>query len=619
MSTIEKIRGYVYSGQAGLVLTSVEPEECFRDLAEWARASQTTDEPWDLAFWDPADGLTDMFGNQMTIGEEDLNDDDDIAALGLGGGQQQKIGLHETLDQVLNSIRGRQYREETGETTEEDEKIRMLCLRNFDRLLAPNGGQGPIDALLLTFVQKIVNEGQGTKVFLIMQSTPNFDLPLELTEHCEFIEHELPETEERMAIIEELGVDEENIGKPVLEATAGLSRAKTAQYAAETIATFGYLEPVAVFRKKAKHLSRSSKLDVWSPDFIERIKLWPTPEVEELVDANDVNMLHEETHFNNKQLSEGEVRVRISYVDGENPVERWLDPMPKEQFEELYRPDRDFYSFKSVIGLEGLKSFMKEGSRPNVPLRARMRHIMMLGVPGTGKSHTMRCASGELQMPISEMQSSNLMSKWLGDTDKILARMLRSAGMIGGILAIDEFQRFIPKSDGSGESGGVENRMGGALLTWFNDQQTNLVLSAANNVSHLPDEFTRSGRVDVMMFVGFPGKAAKEAAWKMYLRQHELGEQSMPKDDYWTPADIMNCCRLSEQQRTTVERASRWITPSYEKNQKQMDELMEWAEQAGCICAETGERFKHPRNHASGTRNGSKVKRKVKTGSTTKA
>lgn len=616
MSTIEKIRGYVYSGQSGLVLTSVEPEECFRELAEVARASQGTDEPWDLAFWDPADGLTDMFGNTMTIGEGDVPDED-LAALGLEAGQQQKIGLHDTLDQVLNTIRGRQYREETGESEPEDESIRMLCIRNFDRLLSPAGHQGPVDALLLTYVQKIVNEGQGTKVFLIMQTTPSFDLPLELAEHCEFVSHDLPETEERMSIITELGVPEEDVKKPILDATAGLSRAKTAQYAAETIATFGYLEPVAVFRKKATHLSRSSKLDVWSPDFIERIKLWPTPDVEELMDTTDVNMIHEETHHNNKQLSEGEIRVRLSYVDGENPVERWLDPMPKEEFEELYRPDRNFYSFKSVIGLNGLKAFMKEGARPNIPLRARMRHIMMLGVPGTGKSHTMRCASGELQMPISEMQSSNLMSKWLGDTDKILARMLRSAGMIGGILAIDEFQRFIPKSDGSGESGGVENRMGGALLTWFNDQNTNLVLSAANNVSHLPDEFTRSGRVDVMMFVGFPGKEAKEAAWKMYLHQHELGDQSLPKDDYWTPADIMNCCRLAEQQRTTVERASRWITPSYEKNQKQMDELMEWAEQAGCICAETGERFVHPRKVKATSSKPKKVTRKVRQGTTT--
>ena len=614
MNTIEKLIGYFYSGQAGLVLTSVEPEECLRELAEAARATQGTDEPYELAFWDCADGLTDMYGNQMTIGEGDVPDED-LAALGLSNGQSQKIGLHETLETVLGTARQRQYREETGEMNEGDDTMRILVIRNFDRHLAPSGMQGPVDAALLMLVQKIVNEGQGTKVFLIMQTTPGFDLPDELTVHCEYVEHDLPESEERLAIIADLGVEEEHMSKKVLDATAGLSRAKTAQYAAETIATHGYLNPMSVFKKKALHLGRSSKLAVWSPEFVERVKLWPSPDVEDLADANDVNMIHEETHASNRELGEDEVRVKLSYIEGSKSVERWLDPMPKDKFETLYRPDRSFYSFKSVIGLDGLKEFLSNGFRPNVPLRARLKHILMLGVPGTGKSHMMRCTSGEFGEPTCEMQVDKLYSKWLGDTDKILARMLSTAGMIGGILAIDEFQRFLPKSGGDGgEGSGVENRMGGSILTWLNDQNSNLVMSAANNISNLPDEFTRSGRCDVTMFVGFPGKEAKEAAWKMYIRLHELENQALPADEYWTPADIMNCCRLAEQQREPLTRAARFVTPSYEKNRKQMDELMEWAETAGCVCAETGERFVHPRKVKAASSTPKKVTRKVRQG-----
>jgi hypothetical protein len=46
-------------------------------------------------------------------------------------------------------------------------------------------------------------------------------------------------------------------------------------------------------------------------------------------------------------------------------------------------------------------------------------------------------------------------------------------------------------------------------------------------------------------------------------------------------------------QRVNLVEASKWITPSYEKNKEQMDNLLKWAESAGCICAETGQRFKH--------------------------
>jgi len=44
-------------------------------------------------------------------------------------------------------------------------------------------------------------------------------------------------------------------------------------------------------------------------------------------------------------------------------------------------------------------------------------------------------------------------------------------------------------------------------------------------------------------------------------------------------------------QRVPVATAAKWVTPSYEKNKEQMDNLLGWAEAAGCICAETGERF----------------------------
>jgi len=608
MKIIEKLSGYFAAGQSGLVLTSVEPEECLRELAEMSRFSQGAEDKLDLLFWDAADGVTDAAGEMVNLEEEDSTNQD-IAALGITP-TSKKIGLHDTFVLVLRMIRDRSYREAAGESSNGDKNIRILLVRNFDRHLMPQGQQGPVDGLLLAQAQKIINEGQAVQVFLIMQTTPEFELPTELMVHCEYVAHDLPASEERSSIITELGVAE--VSQAVLNATAGLSRAKTAQYVAETMANFGYLNPAAIFQKKASHLSRASKLDVWSPEFVTQIKLWPTPACIELQEASDVTMVQEESHSNNKQLKEGEVRVRIKYVSsGKKAIEKWLDPMPLSDFENRYRPERDFFSLKSVVGLSGLKEFLRKGFRPGVPDRARMKHVLMLGVPGTGKSFTMQCCSGEFNTPLSSMQASNLYSKWLGDTDKILARMLATVEMIGGILAIDEFQRFLPTGGSGGESGGVESRMLSTLLSWFNNQQSNLVLSAANNISNLPDEITRSGRVDALMFVGFPGREAKDAAWQMYMQRHELAEQDRPEDNYWTPADIMSCCRLAELQGVSIKHASRWITPSYEKNQTQMDGLMEWAESAGCICSESGERFK--RIKTSSVTGPKKVIRKVKT------
>ena len=105
MNVVKKLENYFAAGQAGLVLKSEEPEECLQGLAAAARASQGTDEPWELMFWDAADGLTDAYENPVTVGG-DNETDPDIAALKLGSsGAPQMIGLHDALQQVLAGAR----------------------------------------------------------------------------------------------------------------------------------------------------------------------------------------------------------------------------------------------------------------------------------------------------------------------------------------------------------------------------------------------------------------------------------------------------------------------------------------------------------------------------------
>jgi hypothetical protein len=574
---LKTILKYLASGQAGLCVTSLEPEDVHIELLNYAIDNVDTTGPDGIILlnWDPVDGLTDIKGETVAVSED---------AFG-----KQKATLYAAMDFAINNARNRIAIEQSGVSLEnmQDESVKkfVVLVRNYDRFLFPNGtAGGQVDAFLLAQTQKLILEGQNARVFLIAQTAPDVELPYELVEHFEVLHHNLPDEEERQALLSNLDSESEVSDKSI-EATAGLSRAKVNQYGAESLSEKGSFDPGFLFHRKAKHLSRSSKLDVWSPAFQQAIKLWPEETIEELREAVDVTMLSEE------YVNQDEIRARISFMQNGKKIEQWLEPMPVDSFNKLYRPERNFYTFDSIIGLNGLKSYLKNGFSPDVPDRSKLRHVLMLGVPGTGKSMTMKCCSGEFGLPLSSMQASNLYSKWVGDTDKILANMLRTVEEIGGILGIDEFQRFLPQG-GSGESGGLENRMLGTLLTWFNDQKSTVILSAANNIANLPDEITRSGRVDALFFVGFPGSDAKSHAWEMYMQRHDLADQDLPTDQYWTPADIASCCRLAEMQRVDIKTASKWITPSYEKNKEQMDNLLEWAEAAGCICAETGDRFK---------------------------
>lgn len=585
MKVVQDISQWIHSGQSGIVVSSVEPEDCVTGLTEYARQTLDTEERWDLVYHDDVDGLTDIDGNIVVLEQPKQE------GLQFGQPKPTHVSLTEALYYLLSLGRARQQRADmpavaTAETAADDQSLKILYVRNFDRKIFPHGHAAPPDLFLLTLLQKVLLLGQSMRLYVVMQTTPSAPLPDELVEHCQVIHHGLPDTEERRKIVEEsVGVDADH---EVLDATAGLSRTKTAQFAAYSMLRHQRVHPATIFRQKAEHLSRASKLEIWSPAFRRECVLVPVPE-NQYSQHTEVRLLEEQHRVDNKHLAEHEVRVRIAYATSQGIQEVWLDPMPKETFELQFRPERDYYSFKSIVGLQGLKDRLRKGLRVGQPVRAMLKHVLMVGVPGVGKTMTQKCCSGEFGIPLCVMNAAKLYDKYLGETDKALDNMLRTVEKIGGILAIDEFQRFLPTGGADSGSGGVESRLLGSLQTWFNDQSTNLVLSAANLLKGIPPEVTRSGRVDMIVFVGYPSREARDAAWSMYIRRHELDkDQSRPDDEFWTPQDIASCCRLAEQQQCSLVDASDMISP---KTPDELSDLFHWAKESPCVCAETGRRY----------------------------
>jgi hypothetical protein len=604
-NVVSVIRKFLAAGSGGIVLTSHEPEEALTELSNFSReqlaklreavASVEVHDKTNylqVQFWDLVDGQHDH--DRQLILLTSPSPENEFSAF-REDTSTQKATLAGFLQFLLEDIRARESHIAAQlEMIELNPSYKMnldftaktVVIRNFDRFLFPGGHNVP-DLVVLSLCQKILAEGKAVSVSLIFQTYPGFELPPELMVHCEYVSHNLPTTEERIEILKNLKEDEV-IDQKLLNATAGLSRLKVEQYAAESLVDFARFNPMAIFKRKAQCLARESKLEVWSPEFVSQIRLWPTikidPELEEDTPITEVMLIDEQ------RVGAGEVRARIRYTSPKGKIERWLDPMPSTQFETLYRPERDFYSFKNVVGFEGQKSILHKNMRMSLADRAKLRHIQMVGVPGVGKTHWTACTSGEFGLPMTVLDPSKIFGKYVGDTEKNLATMLKAVEEIGGILRIDEFQRFMPKGQND-HSGGVEERFLGTFLTWFNDQRSVLVISSANDMSKHAAELTRSGRVDGTFFVGYPGRETKDAAWKMYMKIHELPNQALPNDNFWTPSDIVACCRWAELLQITVVEAANRVRCDYSKNQEQMDKLMEWAEDTGCICSETGERY----------------------------
>ena len=109
------------------------------------------------------------------------------------------------------------------------------------------------------------------------------------------------------------------------------------------------------------------------------------------------------------------------------------------------------------------------------------------------------------------------------------------------------------------------------------------------------DEVTGRSLRGKLMWAGWPDREAKDKAWQMYTRKHELAEQKLPADEWWTPADIAACCVEAEVMECSIMEAAESIVPTYVSRTDDMEALMADVEREGIPDSATGKKFEHPR------------------------
>ena len=188
------------------------------------------------------------------------------------------------------------------------------------------------------------------------------------------------------------------------------------------------------------------------------------------------------------------------------------------------------------------------------------------------------------------------MDQYVGNTEQYLMEGFTAAIATGGFLAIDEIEQVIPanQSSADGNGSGVERRMSGQIKTFLNDQDSLFIIAGANSLKDIHPAMVRSLR-GKLMWAGWPDREAKDKAWQMYTRKHELAEQKLPADEWWTPADIAACCVEAEVMECSIMEAAESIVPTYVSRTDDMEALMADVEREGIPDSATGKKFEHPR------------------------
>src|SRR5262249_42736802 len=199
--------------------------------------------------------------------------------------------------------------------------------------------------------------------------------------------------------------------------------------------------------------------------------------------------------------------------------------------------------FDGLGGLASLKDFCRRALRPGRPVRPR--GVLLLGVPGTGKSCFARALGGETGRPTLLLDVGALYGSLVGATEQNVRQALRLIDAMAPCVAfLDEIEKALAGAGGTGDSG-VATRLFGTLLTYLSDHESDVfVIATSNDIGKLPPEFARAERWDAVYFLDLPTAQEKDAIWAQYRRVYALPEgQARPDDTSWTGAGIKACCR----------------------------------------------------------------------------
>lgn len=262
-------------------------------------------------------------------------------------------------------------------------------------------------------------------------------------------------------------------------------------------------------------------------------------------------------------------------------------------------------SFAGLGGLEALKSFCTRAMRcqgHQNPLK-RPRGVLLLGVPGTGKSAFAKALGNETGRPNLTLDVGALMGSLVGQTEANVRQALKIAdAMAPCIIFVDEVEKALSGAGGSGQTdSGVSARLFGTFLTYLSDRRTDtFIVATSNDISKLPPEFSRSERFDAIYFLDLPGIAQKGKIWDICLNLFELDpEQPKPKSTDWTGAEIRSCCRLSALLDVPLTEAAKNVVPVAVTAAESVQRLRDWAS-GRCLDADTPGIY-NP-NGSSGTR-----------------
>jgi len=220
------------------------------------------------------------------------------------------------------------------------------------------------------------------------------------------------------------------------------------------------------------------------------------------------------------------------------PTVGWDDIGGLGEAEELLREGVE-------LPLKNPEAFARLGIRP-------AKGFLLYGPPGTGKTLLAKAVAKESEANFISMKSSDLLSKWYGESEQQIAKMFARARAVAPcVIFIDEIDSLVPaRGSGAGEPQ-VTARVVNTILAEMDglEELTSIVVIGATNRPTLVDPaLLRPGRFDELVYVGPPDQGGREHILKIHTAAMPLTADVdlaalAGKTDRYTGADLEDVVR----------------------------------------------------------------------------